>query len=154
MYNCANAQKVAEEIYNISDNPTARDILEMARDAKTETHKLFEWDDTMAAEKYRIVQARRIVRNLEITQVTLSDKTERKFEQPIRLMYHLRGDKQGYRPTSVIIENEDMHKHLLRTAYSELLSYINKYQVLTEIEPLIKEIERYIYELKVVEESA
>ena len=57
----ADAQKVANEIAEIGESATPREILEKGRDPKTELHKCFEWDDTVAAEKYRIQQARQIV---------------------------------------------------------------------------------------------
>ena len=59
----ADAEKVSKEIESIS-NATPSSILEYARNENSELHKCFEWDDTVAAEKYRLQQARNIVCNL------------------------------------------------------------------------------------------
>ena len=59
----ADAEKVSKEIESIQ-NATPKNILEFARSENTELHKCFEWDDTKAAEKYRLQQARQIVCNL------------------------------------------------------------------------------------------
>lgn len=53
----ADATKCASEIMEICDqmeSATPQQILEKARDESTELHKCFTWDDSIAAEKYRI----------------------------------------------------------------------------------------------------
>lgn len=68
----ADAQKCADEIMEICEeleSATPQRILEKARDSNTELHKCFTWDDTEAAEKWRITEARSVVRNLKIVEV-------------------------------------------------------------------------------------
>lgn len=153
IYKGVDAQKVAEEIYSLGEKVRAEEILEMAKNKNTEIHKLIEWDDTVAAEKYRLVQVRKIVRDIEITTIKTKNNKKKTIEVPVRMFYSFK-DETGYRPTPVIIENEELHKKLLRTAYSELVSYMTKYQTLSELEPLMDEIKRYIYELKIFDEVA
>jgi len=43
----------------------ARDVVEDARDPDSPLHDCFEWDDSRAAERFRIVQARRLIRTVE-----------------------------------------------------------------------------------------
>lgn len=57
----ADAQKVADEIGEKSITP--QEVLEKARDENSELHKCFEWDNDIAAEKYRLEQARKIIIN-------------------------------------------------------------------------------------------
>lgn len=66
----ADAQKVAEEIYSIGESATTAQILDKARDDKSELHKCFEWDDTKAAKSWRMQQARHLVCNLVIKEET------------------------------------------------------------------------------------
>jgi hypothetical protein len=42
------------------------DVVEAARPAKAPLHPCFDWDDKIAAEKYRLQQARMITRNIQI----------------------------------------------------------------------------------------
>ena len=144
----ADVQKVAEEIYSLGDKPEVDEVLDMARNKDTEIHKLIEWNDDIAAEKYRKTQVRHIIRDIEVTYISPDKTNHQKLEVPVRMFYNLKGET-GYRPTSVIIRNEDLHMKLLRTAQSELEAYMNKYRVLTEMKPLIEEIDRLVYELKI-----
>lgn len=50
----ADAQKVADEILAIGKSATTAQILDKARDEKTELHKCFDWNDAEAAEKWRM----------------------------------------------------------------------------------------------------
>lgn len=61
----ADAQLVGQELETI-EVKTPKAIVAMAKDSKTELHKCFEWDDTKAAEAYRIEQAGYLVRHLTI----------------------------------------------------------------------------------------
>ena len=78
----ADANQVANEIADIGENATPKQIVEKARNESTELHKCFDWDDTTAAEKWRIQQARQVVCCLVIKQV--DDRTN---ETPIRTFY-------------------------------------------------------------------
>ena len=145
----ADAQKVAEEIFALGDNPQTKEILDMARGEDKEIHKLIEWNDEIAAEKYRLKQVMHIQHNLQVVEIGLNKKEPtKKLEVPVRMFYHLNGES-GYRATPLIIQNEDMHTKLLRTAKIELESYIKKYSILSELKPLLDEITREIIELKI-----
>lgn len=62
----ANAQEVGEELEAIQGSLTPERIVDEARDDSLELHKCFEWDDEEAAEKYRITQARDVLRFISI----------------------------------------------------------------------------------------
>lgn len=53
----ANAAKCLDEIGRDTEI-TPEQVLEKARDEQSELHKCFEWNDSIAAEKYRLQQAR------------------------------------------------------------------------------------------------
>ena len=61
-----NAQKVGERIAAMG-KPTAREVLEDGRKKTSPLHECFEWNDGVAAEKYRLDQARGILMELVIT---------------------------------------------------------------------------------------
>lgn len=77
----ADAQKVADEIFSIGEHATPSQILDKARDAESELHKCFDWNDAEAAEKWRLQQARLIVCNL-VYKETCSKPTP-----PVRLFF-------------------------------------------------------------------
>lgn len=132
MFNGADAQKVAEEISAIGETPTTQQIVDAGRNPDSELHKCFEWDNDVAAEKYRLTQARYIVRNLVI------EESEIPTERPeIRFFYKPKGST-GYRETRKIVRDEDEYRNLLERAYSELRAFKAKYSMLTELNEIFE----------------
>ena len=64
----ANADKCKAEIDTLSIK-TRENVVGFARNRKTELHKCFEWDDTKAAEKYRLDQAGEVLRSIVFVSV-------------------------------------------------------------------------------------
>ena len=131
--NKANAQLCAEEILSIGDEATAKQIVDKARNNETELHKCFEWNNDVAAEMYRIQQARDIVANLVIV------RTEEQIEknEPEIRVFHKPTTTSGYKPIQVIIQNKDEYQELLKRAYAELSAFKRKYSNLQELDYII-----------------
>lgn len=123
----ADAQKVANEIFSIGDSATPAQILEKARDTKSELHKCFDWNDAEAAEKWRLQQARNIVCNL------VYKETSNEPSPSIRLFFKT-DSESGYKPTSLILQNKDEYQKLLSRALAELNSFKTKYKTLSELD--------------------
>ena len=119
----ADAQKVGEEI---GESPTPESVLEKARDENTELHKCFEWDDSVAAEKYRLNQARNIIRLLVI-------KGTEETEHPVRV-FQISSEPQVYRPITHFVQDLDEHAKLVQRVKGELLAITNRYTQLAELE--------------------
>ena len=127
----ADAQKVAEEIGFGKFTPT--EVLEKAKDETTELHKCFEWNDSIAAEKYRLEQAKNIIRMLVY-------KKENKEQQVVR--YYAKSEtKHAYQPTKQFLVQEDEYQGLLRRALAELETFKKKYHTLTELESIFEALE-------------
>lgn len=139
----ADAQKCADEIMEICDDigsASPRDILEKARDDETELHKCFTWDDGVAAERYRLVEAGQIVRLLVVKHTEDESKPEPK---PIvfQRIFYKTTDNEGYKPVVQIMRKKDEYEAMLARAYSELQSFKNKYQMLSELETVFEAID-------------
>ena len=130
-YYKADAQKVAEEIGFGKFTPM--EVLEKAKDETTELHKCFEWNDSIAAEKYRLEQAKNIIRMLVY-------KKENKEQQVVRY-YAKTETKHVYQPTKQFLVQEDEYQGLLRRALAELESFKKKYHTLTELENIFEAME-------------
>lgn len=130
------AEKCFSEIQSIGESASPQQILEKARDSATELHKCFEWDDTVAAEKYRLQQARQIVCSL----VYKKTEEEPKESPKIRVMQHIVSES-GYKPVKVIIQNQDEYTQLLMQAKTELNSFKNRYERIVELEEVIRAID-------------
>ena len=127
----ADASKVADEIGY--DKVTPQEVLDKARDENTELHKCFEWEDSVAAEKYRLRQASDIIRNL----VFIKKKKE---DEPIRC-FQITTEKNTYQPTQMFLVQEDEYQALLKRAKAELESFKRRYATLTELESIFEAIE-------------
>lgn len=126
----ADAQKVADEILTLGDNVEPSAVVEKAKDESTELHKCFEWRDNVAAEKYRLHQARHLMCNLVIEKVE-----EQQVQEPIRLMFKTTKG-EGYKPISLIMQEPDEYKALLNRAYRELSAFKQKYKMLKELKDI------------------
>lgn len=131
----ADAQKVADEILAIGNSATTSQILDKARDEKTELHKCFDWDDAEAAEKWRLQQARHIVCNLVIKEKSDTPRPE------VRVFFKTDADS-GYKPTVLIMQDKDEYRKLLDRALAELNSFRAKYKTLAELDGVFDAIDQ------------
>ena len=126
----ADAQKVSEEISEIGETVEPSELVAKARNENTELHKCFEWRDDVAAEKFRLHQARTLLCNL-----VFEYKDEPTKQEPVRLMYKTT-ENEGYKSINLIMQKPDEYKALLNRAYSELQAFKNKYRMLKELKDI------------------
>lgn len=126
----ADANIVAAEIEAIGEEAKAEDILEKARDENTELHKCFIWDDSVAAEHWRLQTARMIAGSIVI------DRVAQEPDEP-QIRYFHRGETTAYKPMPVIIKRQNEYDAMLQRAYMELAAFKRKYSSLTEFEELL-----------------
>lgn len=122
------ANKVGHEIETLGDKVSPRAVLELARDAKTELHKNFLWDDTKAAEEYRVEQARGILQAL----VIVEDRPDKPYDPLVIRAYEsieLPGErdeeiKRAYIPIRKALADKDMRAQIM----GRLLSIVSQAQ--------------------------
>lgn len=128
LFSSANAERCYQEILSIGESATPKQILDYARNQNTELHKCFEWDDSIAAEKYRLQQARTVVCHLVCVE---EDKLE---PTKIRL---LQTTEKGYAPVRLIVRDKTEYKKLLERARAELRAFKLRYHKLVELEEIL-----------------
>lgn len=143
-YKNVSAEKVYTEITelgskNKDETVTLQAIVDKARDEKSELHKCFEWNDTIAAEKYRQQQARVIMINLVKVQEFDDNK-----ERVIRTHVNIQRGTHEYKPIEYVVKHKDEYTMLLERAKKELIAFKNKYSQLSELTELMKILEEYI----------
>jgi hypothetical protein len=110
----------------------------VVNESRSETavlHSLFEWDDAVAAEKYRVVQARYIIRNV----------TVQEDEMPMtRQFVHAGGN--GYVKIGTALQNVDMTKALLAQAKADMNAFVAKYRTLEQVASVVSTMEEYLEE--------
>lgn len=113
------AQDAGEEldrIYQKHGGLSAKDIVDESRSETAPLHPCFEWNDAVAAEKYRENQASDIVRAI----VMVAERDEESRE--VRAFVHV---EKTYQPFTVVATHEEKMGELLETASREL-GYLEK----------------------------
>lgn len=126
-----------EEIRRRVGKLTPKAVVDDARPVDSPLHPAFEWDDHVAAEKYREEQARHLIRSLVIRTVeegptepvrayvsvpdvhTVQDGTER--------------NSDVYVPTQIALSDEFLRAKVLERALNELRQFRRKYSHLKEL---------------------
>jgi len=97
------------------------DVVNYARSEDTALHEMFEWDNTKAAERYRLAQARSVIRVCVIVNENTSEK--------IRAFVSLSSDRQaknGYRAMAEVIDDEILKETMLNDALRDLQAFQRK----------------------------
>lgn len=131
LYKDVDPQLVAKELLEIGEDFTPEQIVDKARDINTELHRCFEWNDTVAAEKYRKHQARQLCCNLLIQK----DENKEDVHGELRFVYN--NDGKSYKPSTLIFNRMDEYEKLLKTAQGELHAFKLKYAFLKELNPIL-----------------
>lgn len=122
-----------------NDNLSPESVLNSARDENSPLHNLFEWDDKVAAEKYRLNQARQIIQQI----VIVNDHPNAEPRQIRAFVTESKNDGH-YQLITTVIENPDTYEVLLKRAKFELQMFKDKYQSILEFKELFEEIDRVI----------
>lgn len=104
------------------------DIVRFAKSKRTALHTYFEWNDGEAAERYRLLQAKTIIR--VVVQVVGEDG------EKVRTFVSLSEDRAaglGYRIITDVMDDEMLTEQLLEDAKAELAAFSRKYQTLKKL---------------------
>ena len=112
-------------------------VVEYARNPETALHSWFEWDDSKAAEKYRLHQARMRLRLV----LTMHPKAEIKFRAVVSLKED-RYSGQGYRLTLDVMSESERREQILLEALAEFRAVEEKYRQYQELAEIFAAIER------------
>ena len=132
----ADPQVIGEALAAISDKlgghltPVA--VVDAARDKKHVLHRHFEWDDALAADAYRLDQARHIVRVVRVEDEDAEGGTAR--------AYLSISEKNGvsYRPIEAVKKSVDLQAAVLKGAERDLRAFEMRYKDLIDICDLVR----------------
>lgn len=129
------AQEAGEEldrIYRERGRLEPMDVVDESWAADAPLHCCFEWNDAVAAEKYRENQASGIIRAI----ITIGD--EPKKDSCVRAFVHV---ENTYRPMTAVVNSESRMQELLMTALNELSAFRRKYNSLSKLGPVFAAID-------------
>lgn len=114
---------------------TAKVLVDESRPEDAPLHSEFEWDDTVAADKFREHQARNIINAIVIV------SEERK---PVRQFFNLDVSRSEYMSLDVILKKKETATALLDMAIRDLKVFQTKYGTLEELVALNFEIDKTV----------
>lgn len=145
--------KALTEIEQRDGAVTSRAFLEYSRPEESETHDMFEWDDSIAAEKYRLAQSGRIINQLQVEVVYVGDRTPRKIdvevtrtEAPRKVSAFVNVTPRSTRGSAVFnniqdaMSDENKSKQVLMNALADLKAFEEKYSTYKELYEVINAI--------------
>ena len=144
------AEKVALHLQKLEEEKgsvTREDFLDSARPEDSEMHKLFEWDDSIAAEKYRLEQSNKIIHSIKITVKEQEDKepvTMSAFVIPGYTEGKAVGPKGGYINIRKAVDNVDTRAEILNDARKSTRWFMDKYRAITELSEVISAMEDFL----------
>lgn len=135
IYN-VDAQEAGEYLETF-DEVTPENVLEQSRPADALLHDCFEWDDSTAAEKYRLKQASKLIRNLSVTYYEDSSSEPKEVRAYHSVTSH--DKKADYRPVQVVLSDETMREQVLENALAELERFRRKYEGILAFDEILRE---------------
>ena len=128
------AGKVLTQLKESETGLTPESLVDASRDENAPLHNEFEWNDNIAAEKYRREQARCIIRHLIIEEIKLPAPKHVKD----RAFVYTGNVKTGYVSLTEALENKTWRKNLLDAARRDMHYFIDKYDRLEELTNVIE----------------
>lgn len=129
------AQVAGEELHRIEQHHgrlNAADVVEHSRAPRAPLHPIFEWNDNIAAEKFRIIQAGRIIRCVVVERPLTSGAPVQ-----VRAFHSLPTERKPnedtaptrtFRSVDAIMADAQARTALIHQAAQDLQSWIAKYE--------------------------
>lgn len=108
---------------------TAESVVDQAKSQASSLHSYFEWDNSKAAEKFRIFQARNLI-NVCVTMLPSEQNETRVY---VSLSSDRSVSKGGYRAMIDVLQNPDLRQKMLMDALNDLETFKLKYEKLKEL---------------------
>jgi len=135
------AQAIGEYVHStFGGKITAQQLLDAARPKESFLHRYFDWDDSSAAEKYRLSQARSLIISI---QVQADDN------KPMRSFLNVTvGTSKSYTDCNEIRNSSELVEQVIGRALDELVRWKGRYSRYCEFFGVVQEIDKTIHELK------
>jgi len=124
---------------------TPQSVVDDAKHKNSPLHDYFDWDDIVAANSWRIEQAKYLLRHITYTKIT-DDK-----EEQIRGFFSITPTKEMQAETpkvyvslSTILSDREKLDQVINEAYRELKGWVARYKQYSELSAVIQDIERHI----------
>jgi hypothetical protein len=131
--NAQAAGEYLEQLEKAHGEITSKLVLDASRSEDALLHPCFEWDDGVAAEKYRETQAGYLIRNL-VVKVERDEATPQAAPQSVRAYVNVSAGETGsFIAVATAMSVEETRARVLDNALRELQAFRQKYKDLSEL---------------------
>jgi hypothetical protein len=141
------AAMIYKELYHIKAKHKRLDqelVLEAARSPRSKLHKFFEWDDTVAANKWRLRQASELIRSVKIEVTNKRTKQTRAVRVFVSVPEESGsqggGTKRSYEMIDDVMNNPLTRRQYLRGFIVRMEQLQADFSFLKEAEPVFREL--------------
>lgn len=130
------------EVYRDGVAPSLEKVVDIARSKKSVIHNYFEWNDKVASENYRKVQAGRMLRNFVLVK---ENKETNEVEKTNIRVFEVDSSRTGtYQERTFFMRNEDEYTKLLNRAKVDLQAFKDRYSNIIELETIFEAIDEFL----------
>lgn len=128
---------------------TPKIVLEDARSKSSPLHKLFEWDDSIAAERHRLSQAGLILRSITVIYSDMTPKSNLAIRGYVNVYstpkeFESDGIERKYITTSRAMSDTGYRKQVIDRALTEATLWRNRYSLYKELGEIVTAIDRAV----------
>jgi len=130
---------------------TAGIVLAKAKAKTNKLHKVFEWDDSKAADEHRMLQARKLMQSIEVVYPESPKQTpHRHYMVVTEPGKNDQPQRKVYRTTEEILKDPVARDELLGNAIREAISFRQKYAELSELAGVFHALDDFVSHAKTV----
>lgn len=131
LFSHTDARKIGPVLHELSQQGgvTARDVLDAARSTNSPLHPYFEWNDKVAADQYRLDQARVMLRAIRVRVVEDGEEYEvRAFQVQTSSAGIYDNGPRAYRSFQILHGDSAFAAQMLGSAFDDLSTWKRKYE--------------------------
>lgn len=136
---------------------TPENLVNEARPESSPIHSAFEWNNTVAAEKWRQEQARQMIKSIIWVESDIQTERHLKLVTTQETEYseemNISGERafvstgefnHRYVPIAVAVTNDKWRENLLKAAKRDMIAFVAKYRRLKELTNIIKDMNDFL----------
>lgn len=133
------AKQVANALYEIElrSGLNADSVLDAARERSSILHDLFDWDDTVAAEKWRRQQAANLVRSVHV----IYEESDTGNRRESRAFMSVEREEREYLRVETVMTDQNLRDQVLQRALAEAEQWRKRYEDMRELAEVFSAIE-------------
>lgn len=134
-----------EQLYKKAEHLTPEVVLEDARRPRSPLHKYFEWDDSSAAESWRLNQARALVRSVRV----VFESDDKEVSHDMRAFISVVGEdkKRVYMPSVEAMADDEIFEQVLQQLTRDINGLKKRYAKYREFSTFFRSLHRELQKL-------